>query len=362
MKTFLKNNKKNLILSCLAFLVPVLVGLLLWNKLPDTMHIHWGADGAADGQGSKAMAVFLPAGILLLLHIACLLITGADKKQARQSRKITNILFWILPVLTFFVYGILYGVALGMELSVFRFLPAFFGALFLVMGNYMPKAKPNHTFGIRFSWTLQNEENWVKTHRFAGKVWFIGGLVMVVSTFLPMKWNLFVFPAIILLLVALPLICSYKIYKAHKAAGIEYAPVESKSYKAGKRISLIVVPLLLVGVAVLMFTGDVSCTFGETSFTVDSIYHESATVSYADITSVEYAETMKTGTRTFGFGSAKLSLGSFHNEELGAHTRYTYNSCKACVVVRVEDRVLVFNAKTAEETKELYTTLLSKIN
>lgn len=362
MKAFLKNNKKKCIFSCLAFLLPVLVGLLLWDKLPATMNIHWGADGAADGQGSKAMAIFLPAGILLLLHMACLLLTGADKKQANQSKKITGILFWLLPVLTFFIYGLIYGVALGMELNVLRFLPAFFGVLFVVLGNYMPKAKQNFTFGIKISWTLQNEENWVKTHRFAGKVWFMGGLVMAATAFLPMKWNLLVFPAIILVLVALPLICSYKIYKAHKAAGIQYAPIESKSYKTGKLVSLIVVPLVLVGVAVLMFTGDVSCTFGEDSFTVDSIYHESATVSYGDITSVEYAENMKTGTRTFGFSSAKLSLGSYNSEELGAHTRYTYNKCDACVVVRVEDSVLVFNAQTPEETRALYNTLLSKIN
>ena len=362
MKTFLKNNKRKLLLSCLVILLPILVGLLLWNKLPDNMTTHWGADGAADGQGSKAMVVFLPSSILLAVHIFALVITGLDKNIHNQTKKAQAIIFWIIPCLSLFVGGLLYGVAFGMEMHLARFLPAFLGVLFALMGNYMPKVKQNSTLGVKISWTLQNEENWVKTHRFTGKVWFAGGLVMIAATFLPINWQLWVLPAIFVLMIALPFICSYKIYRAHKAAGIEYAPVNSKSYKVGKIIGFIAVPLILIFVAVLMFTGDVTCSFGETALTVDSIYYDAATVAYEDITSVEYEEDMSTGRRTFGFGSAKLSLGNFKNEELGTHTRYTYNGCKACVIIRVAEKILVINAKTPEATRELYTTLLSKIS
>ena len=124
---------------------------------------------------------------------------------------------------------------------------------------------------------------------------------------------------------------------------------------------MILVPIILVGVGILMFTGDVSCTLEETSLTVDSIYYESTTIAYEDITSVEFAETMATGRRTFGFGSAKLSLGIFVNDDLGSHTRYTYNSCKAAIIIRAEEKILVINAKTPEATREIYNTLLEKI-
>lgn len=361
MKTFLKNNKRKLLLSCLVVLLPILAGLLLWNKLPDTMTTHWGADGAADGQGSKAMVVFLPSSILLAVHIFALVITGLDKNIHNQTKKAQAIIFWIIPCLSLFVGGLMYGVAFGMEMHIFRFLPAFLGILFALMGNYMPKIKQNSTLGIKITWTLQNEENWVKTHRFAGKVWFVGGLLMIAATFLPGNWCLYILPVFFIPMMALPVLYSYKIYKTHKAAGIEYAPMDNKSYKVGKIISLIMVPLILAFVAVLMFTGDVTCTFKEASFTVDSIYYDASTVSYEDITSVEYAENMSTGRRTFGFASARLSLGSFQNEELGTHTRYTYNGCKACVIIRVEEKILVINAKTPEATRELYNTLLEEI-
>ena len=324
------------------------------------MTTHWGADGAADGQGSKAMVVFLPSSILLAVHILALVITGLDKNIHNQTKKAQAIIFWIIPCLSLFVGGLLYGVAFGMEMHLARFLPAFLGVLFALMGNYMPKIKQNSTLGIKITWTLQNEETWVKTHRFAGKVWFVGGLLMIAATFLPGNWCLYILPVFFVPMMALPMVYSYKIYKAHKAAGIEYAPMDNKSYKVGKIISLIMVPLILIFVAVLMFTGDVTCTFGETTFTVDSIYYDSTEVAYEDITSIKYTADLSIGSRTFGFASAKLSLGEFRNEELGSHTRYTYNSCKACVVIRVEEKILVINAKTPEATRDLYNILLEK--
>lgn len=361
MKTFLKNNKRKLLLSCLVILLPILAGLLLWNKLPDNMTTHWGADGAADGQGSKAMVVFLPSSILLAVHIFALVITGLDKNIHNQTKKAQAIIFWIIPCLSLFVGGLIYGVAFGMEMHLARFLPAFLGVLFALMGNYMPKVKQNHSLGIKIKWTLLNEENWVKTHRFAGEVWFVGGLLMIAATFLPGNWCLYILPVFFIPMMALPVMYSYKTYKTHKAAGIEYAPLDSKSYKVGKIISLIMVPLILIFVAVLMFTGDVTCTFGETTFTVDSIYYDSTEVAYEDITSIKYTADLSIGSRTFGFASAKLSLGEFRNEELGSHTRYTYNSCKAAIIIRAEEKILVINAKTPEATRELYNTLLEKI-
>ena len=358
---FFKEHKIKVLLSCLLLLIPMVVGLLLWNKLPDTMTSHFGVDGVADGQSSKAMAVFLPSSILLAVHIFALVITGLDKNIHNQTKKAQAIIFWIIPCLSLFVSGLLYGVAFGMEMHLARFLPAFLGVLFALMGNYMPKVKQNHSLGIKIKWTLLNEENWVKAHRFAGKVWFVGGLLMIAATFLPGNWCLYILPVFFIPMMALPVLYSYKIYKTHKAAGIEYAPLDSKSYKVGKTISLILVPIILVGVGILMFTGDVSCTLEETSLTVDSIYYESTTIAYDDITSVEFSEKMETGRRTFGFGSAKLSLGIFVNDDLGSHTRYTYNSCKAAIIIRAEEKILVINAKTPEATRELYNTLLEKI-
>ena len=45
----------------------------------------------------------------------------------------------------------------------------------------MPKLKVNHTVGIRLPWTLQSEDNWHKTHRLVGKLWVLGGLILLLE-------------------------------------------------------------------------------------------------------------------------------------------------------------------------------------
>ena len=92
----LKKNKSRIIISSIIILLPMIFGLIMWDKLPDTMTTHWGADGNADGFSGKVFAVFgLPA-ITLILHFVCLLFTLFDKKQKEQNPKALGMIFWIL--------------------------------------------------------------------------------------------------------------------------------------------------------------------------------------------------------------------------------------------------------------------------
>jgi len=237
-------------------------------------------------------------------------------------------------------------------------MPALFGTMFLVMGNLLPKIRQNRTLGIKISWTLNNEENWNKTHRFAGKVWVLGGALALVCIFLPGKIMIWVTMILTLLNILLPVAYSYRIYKAHRRKGIEYqiSPKSKTEAAIGKGVTIFVA-LLLVGVAVLMFTGNVEVTLTEDALTVDSIYAQPLTVDLDAIDSVEYREYCDPGSRTMGFGSAKLSLGTFQNEEFGLYTRYSYNATDDCIVITSQGKTLVFNGKSEEQTKDIYASL-----
>ena len=213
----MKENKFKMVISSIVILLPVVFGLMMWNALPDTMAIHWGADGNADGFGGKAFVVFGLPVILLLVHFICIFFTLKDKRQKEQNKKALGLVFWIVPYLSLFVNGILYGIGLGKEINVMMMTSAMLGILFIIVGNYMPKTKQNSTLGIKISWTLNNEENWNKTHRFAGKVWVIGGFVMVFSMF---QLNLAI--VAMLVCVIIPIVYSYNIYKKHQKEGIKY--------------------------------------------------------------------------------------------------------------------------------------------
>jgi uncharacterized membrane protein len=88
------------------------------------------------------------------------------------------------------------------------------GALYLVLGNYFKTIKPNYFIGIRTPWTLEDKNVWDKTHTLGGKMWFIGGLMVVISSLiLEVKMNLNLFFIISTIIFVVPIVYSYFTYK-----------------------------------------------------------------------------------------------------------------------------------------------------
>lgn len=358
----IKNHKWKAIISSVVILLPILFGLIMWNQLPATMVSHWGGDGVADGTASKGFMVFGLPLILLALQWLLLLAETVMQKNNPQNSKIVAIQYGIMPVISLVVHVFIYSVALEKDWDLFALIPVLIGVLFIYIGNYLPKTVRNYTMGIKLRWTMGNDENWQKTHRLGGQIWFWSGLVMIASALLPVKVAVGIMIAVIAVGVAVPTVYSYCIYKKHKAAGIEYEPVfNKKSNKAALWISAIAVPLILVFCGVLMFTGNIEVTYAETDFRIAASYMDDLTVAYEAVESVECRESFDIGSREMGFGSPRLSMGTFKNEEFGRYTLYAYTGGQGAVVLKQGDKVLVIVAKTAEETKAIYDTLVEKI-
>ncbi|MCD7859041.1 MAG: SdpI family protein [Firmicutes bacterium] len=209
----LQKNKGRIALSSFIVLLPIAFGLCMWKSLPDTIATHWGVDGEADGFSSKAFAVFGLPGFLLLLHWICLLATHLDKRQERQSPKALAMVCWIIPIISIGVCGAVYCVALGLGSSVMPYVCVLLAALFLLIGNYLPKVRPNNTLGFRIPWTQRSEENWRRTHRFAGKVWVAGGAALLIAMLLPpaaICWAIF---GVLAAMAILPIAYSYCLHR-----------------------------------------------------------------------------------------------------------------------------------------------------
>ncbi len=359
----LKNNKWKGILSSALILLPVLIGLMLWDRLPVTMNIHWGVDGSPDGTGSRWMAVFLLPLILLVLHWLCLLVTAKDPKNKDRNTKAMGIVFWIIPACSLLTNGCVYATALGYRFSGSHWMVVLIALMFLVLGNYMPKVQQNSTFGIKIKWTMRNEENWNKTHRFGGKVWFACGFVILLLLFLPLEamiWGMIIclLPACIA-----PMVYSYLLYRKQKKNGEAFAPSAPlmPGMKRYRKISLAVVIVILALITIVMFTGEIQVHLEENSFHIQASYHEDLTVSYSEIDSVTYVDHCDAGVRTLGFHSARLSMGTFENTEFGQYTRYVYTGCESCIMLRSGEKVLVINGKDGEETRDLYERLIQKM-
>ena len=358
----IKNHKKKAIISSVIILLPILFGLIFWNQLPESMVSHWGGDGVADGTAPKAYIVFGMPLLLLAIHWLCLGLSSLDKKSGQHNNKLIILTYSIIPVLSLVVHGMMYGLALGLEPDMFMLLPVFVGVMFIVIGNYMPKTTRNRQMGIKLRWTMGNDENWQKTHRLGGRLQVVCGVLMLISVLFPVEVTIGMLVAAIILSVGVPMVYSYMLYRKHKAAGIEYEPVFSKkSDKAALWISAIMVPLILILVAALMFTGDMTVTFEEKKIVVEASFSETLNIPYEKIDRVEFREEFSAGSRYIGYGSPRLSTGIFQNEEFGRYTLYAYTGGEGCVILRQGDEVLVLIGKTLEETREIYDSLMAKV-
>ncbi|MBQ4139898.1 MAG: DUF1648 domain-containing protein [Clostridia bacterium] len=212
----MKINKLKLIISTIVVLLPILFGLILWDKLPEQVPTHWGADGNPDGWSSKAVAVFVLPCVLAVLNCVTVTVTSNKQISGDQSPKVMGITYWLVPAVSLFANGMTYAYALGREVDIMFILPASLGLMLIVVGNYLPKCRQSRTVGIRIKWTLEDEENWNATHRFGGKVWVSAGILSITCVFLPDFLIFWVPFAITMIAATAPIVYSYVYYRKYR--------------------------------------------------------------------------------------------------------------------------------------------------
>ena len=354
----LKQYKNSLIITSLLTLLPIPVGLLLWNRFPETMAIHWGITGEANGYASPGFAVFGLPLIMLALQCLCILFTARDKGNQGRNQKMFRIVLWTIPVISNLSLLGLYAFALDVEFSPVAWTVVPMGLLFAIIGNYMPKTRMNSTMGIKVPWTYSSEANWNATHRFAGKVWVIGGILVALCGLLPLGWAVSGMIVLMVGLCVLPIVYSYRFYKKEKAEGkvlsTGYSATDKKILK-GSGIILVVFTIFIVFV---LFYGDITYSFREDYLYIDTNMYSDYIVHYDTIDQVEFRKGNVPGLRVGGYGSFRLLMGYFENEEFGTYTRYTYYKPEACVVLTKGEKKIVLSGETREATEALYQNLL----
>ena len=198
------------IITSIVCLIPCVIGLIIWNKLPDQIASHFNFNEVPDKVSSKEFVVFGFPCYFFALNLLCnLLIYFSEKKGKTKSqpRVIYYIVGWLVPVVALVVSGIIYAYALGIEVSIFKWLAFVLSVLFIIMGNYIPKAEQNRIIGFRTKSTLENPELWRKVNRFGGWVLVLGGIINLLLLFTPLaKYVFLISLAIIALLPAIYLI------------------------------------------------------------------------------------------------------------------------------------------------------------
>ena len=209
----LKKYRKTLIISTILILLPMLAGIILWDRLPEQMPIHFDSSGEVDNHSSKAFAVFGMPLILVALHWMCVLgsLMG-DPKAKNLEGKMFTLVLWIIPCVSVLCNALVYCTALGMDMNVEVIMPLLVGLVMVIIGNWLPKCKQSYTLGIKLPWTLADEDNWNRTHRFAGPIWVVCGIVIMVCALIGGAFLWLMLAAFVVMIVA-PTVYSYLLFK-----------------------------------------------------------------------------------------------------------------------------------------------------
>ena len=187
MKNDVKGSRKVLTLRDILFgllcLVGMVPGLIFYSRLPDPLPIHWDINNQPNGFAPKPFVIFGLPLIMFAFHLLCCAIDSI-KSNDTTPQAIRTLTRLIIPVITIILESITVMYVADMLTDIGLICLLIVGILFILMGNYLPKTQPNQTFGIKFPWTYYNEDVWHRTHRLAGWMTVLGGVIIIITAFL----------------------------------------------------------------------------------------------------------------------------------------------------------------------------------
>lgn len=169
---------KTLIITCIVCLAPILLGIALWDKLPDTMAIHFDINNEPNGFASKGFVVFGLPFLMVLLQTFCCFINDIKAKKHGERKKFERVVKWIIPVMTIILQVLTLGYGLGMNMDVRKAAVFIVGIIFLAIGNYLPKLDYIKNYDL-------DTEKARRINRFIGFETVIMGILFLISIFLP---------------------------------------------------------------------------------------------------------------------------------------------------------------------------------
>jgi uncharacterized membrane protein len=185
----MKIPKLPIILSAVCFVATCIA----YRWLPETIAYHWDMNGQVNGFGSRKLILLIGAMPLVMVALMIFAAHYDPRQDSYQRHEATFHAVIMANTLLFIaVCALLIAINLGVKLKIELIVPLLGGALFVVIGNILPRCKPNFSLGIKTPWALSDENNWRRTHRVGGYGFVVVGLALIATHVLPIaaivKW------------------------------------------------------------------------------------------------------------------------------------------------------------------------------
>jgi len=195
--------------------LPFIYLAYIWKELPKKVPMHWNIKGEIDRFGDKSELLLIPIILPLLIYIIFLVVPKIDPKNkiSKMGNKYQHIKILLTTFMSILALFIIYS-AKNQSFANPNYIVLLIGILYIILGNYFKTIKANYFIGIRTPWTLENETVWKETHKLGGKMWFSGGIIVVVSSMiLDKQLNFTLFMIITGIITIIPIAYSYFKFK-----------------------------------------------------------------------------------------------------------------------------------------------------
>jgi uncharacterized membrane protein len=205
-------------LSVIAVVLSFVAAFYFYPRMPPYMASHWNAAGEVDGYMSEAWGLFMLPAMSVIILLLFLIIPLIDPLRKNIEKFIDYYDWFVFVTLLFFFY--IYSLTilwnLGIEINMSKAMSPALGALFFFMGVVVSKAKRNYFVGIRTPWTLSSDAVWDKTHRLAGKLFKVAGILCLLGMFSD-EFGLWLVIIPVMVASAASVIYSYLVFKKESA-------------------------------------------------------------------------------------------------------------------------------------------------
>ena len=207
-------------ISLLIVAAGFIASAVVYPRLPETIPTHWDFSGHPNGWSSRFWGAWLIPIFLLGMWALVRILPRIDPRGSNYA-KFGGAFEAIIDTIMLFMLAlhiVALRAALGHPMQMQRILPIGVGVVLIVIGNLLPRARPNWFVGIRTPWTLSSDRVWEKTHRFGGRVFVAGGLIITIASFLWVQEAHVVLFAVMVLVASSVMIYSYLEWKREQPA------------------------------------------------------------------------------------------------------------------------------------------------
>lgn len=208
---------KEIFVVAILIMLPIIYLSSIYHSLPAVIPTHFNYKGEVDGRGEKATLWVVSIFMSCVSLFTYLIVKNANKIDPKKNTQSPELLQKIAYMIVIFLSAILFVIIQSATTGTMKsnqVLMPLIGLLFAGLGNFMHSIKPNYFIGMRLPWTLEDPENWRKTHQLGSKLWMIGGILIAACSPLMSIEKGFIFSMIVLLvMVVYPIIFSYQLFK-----------------------------------------------------------------------------------------------------------------------------------------------------